>query len=103
MIVNEIPQGFFRLRLGGTRAPDVVAFNHECFGLCYPVSDPFVLGGLTFERPRDAKGNLLPLKIFVKQVQQPPRDGVFAGRGAAFADTAKLEEFDGDFPYDPLK
>ena len=94
-----MPVGYFIYRQNGR---DRIAFNHPAaFGLMVGVLPSFVCGGIRFERERDAKGNLLPLPVWINNV--PVHNGTYTGRnGEMMADTDKMDAFDGDFIYEPL-
>jgi hypothetical protein len=99
-IVSEMPTGFFKLRFGGSHAPDCIAYQHPVFGLMFPVLNSFTCGGITFTRPRDKHGEFLPLQVWIKTLPTGAC-GVYTRTDASFADTTRLEDFDGEFIYEP--
>jgi hypothetical protein len=102
VIVKEMPQGFFLLRREGL--PDVQAFNHPAFGLMAGVKSSFYCGGLLFQRERDQRGKLVPLRIFVMpHVKTLDAYGDVTRDGKRFVDTWACLDGDGEFPFTPLR
>jgi hypothetical protein len=90
---DQPPLGFFRLILNGEK---YLAFNHAAYGLRAPVKIILHLGGQTFVRDM-----MMPLPIWEKKIVRV--DGAFVRGDARIYDSTKLEEFDGEFSYDPIR
>ena len=101
VIVKVMPTGFFILREEG--APDRQMWN-GILGLIGPVKSSFWCGGILYARERDAKGNLLPLPVFMKPrpvFQQ--QYGNFVHGDMRIVDSDQCSSFDGEFQYEPMR
>jgi hypothetical protein len=94
-IVNKMPDGFFILRQPGL--PDQQMFSSASLGCIGPVKSSFWCGGLLFQRERDQRGELLPLKIFSRPRPVFQEYGNFVHGDKRIIDSDQCGGFDGNF------